>query len=173
MTPALNFSKSQELPNDGWHFASGIAVSLVFRQEHLVQKMSIPGIDPVKKHEVLNQEPKSFQIWALYRFWLDETGPFCQEPGFCRTLHEKTCFWKKTATNSWVLEALGVHWSPMKYDLRMTFEKFGWWWKWMRNWHRLLPKRWFMMFSAHNHHWCHVWWKHLEQDGLNCWTGCG
>lgn len=53
-------------------------------------------------------EPRT-EIRALYRFWLDETGPFCQEPGFCRTLHEKTCFWKKTATNSWVLEALGVH----------------------------------------------------------------
>ena len=38
LAPALNFDiNDQELPNDRWHFASGIAVSLVLRHEDLVR----------------------------------------------------------------------------------------------------------------------------------------
>ncbi len=64
----------------------------------------------MKKNKVLNEEPGSskpiFKIRALYglntglvrfkyRFCLDETGLFCQEPGVSRKLNKNQVFEKK------------------------------------------------------------------------------
>ena len=62
-----------------------------------------------------------------------------------------TKIWCETGRISRCL--LGIEGTSFEvWDLGMTFEKFRSWWKWMLNWHCMLRKRWFMMFSAHNHH---------------------